>query len=183
MNGASAEILLFLALSPGSKYARNEIKEKTGLNNVPLDGALSELLMFKLIKSEKKLYFINLENNLSGQIFNETKEKIGSLPLKVQFILLDFISAVSKFRGMEKIILFGSYAKLIYSDKSDVDIALVFDNDNSKKNAEKKISIFAEKISRKYKKEIQEHFFIEDDLKHKEDPLIKDILRNGRVLI
>ena len=48
---------------------------------------------------------------------------------------------------------------------------------------DKIISSIARKISIKYKKDIHAHLFLESDLKHKEDKLIKDILRNGRVLV
>jgi len=39
-----------------------------------------------------------------------------------------------------------------------------------------------EKIRKKYKQELQIHFFSEKDMEAK-DPLIKDILRNGKKLI
>jgi len=97
---------------------------------------------------------------------------------------LEFVSSIGKLMGIEKIILFGSYVKLIYSDKSDVDIAIILDNQiKNKEKVEKKISFAAEKISKKYKIDVQEHFFMLKDLKHKEDPLIKDILKNGKEII
>ncbi|MEM4271758.1 MAG: nucleotidyltransferase domain-containing protein [Candidatus Pacearchaeota archaeon] len=183
MNKNSAKLILFLAVSPGSRHSRSEIREKTGLNNVPLDLSLSELLALKIIKMEKRFYYLNLENFIVKQIIDEIKKDIGSLPLKVQFEVLDFVSAVLKTKGIENIILFGSYAKLIYSEKSDIDIAVVFADKQEMEKAEDKISEIAEKIGKKHKKEIQEHLFTKDDLKHKEDPLIKDIVRNGKVLV
>lgn len=182
LNKNIAKVLLFFAISPGSRYSRSEIKEKTELNNVVLDSALSELLAFKMIKIDKKIYSLNLDNEFMNKIINEIKEKMAGLPLKIQFMIIDFINSTLHFRGIEKIILFGSYAKLIYSEKSDIDIAVVFKDNAHKNKYEKKISIISEKLSKKHKREIQEHLFIIDDLKHKEDPLIKDILRNGRVL-
>ena len=38
------KILTLFSVSLGSKFTRNEIKEKTMLNNVPLDNALNILL-------------------------------------------------------------------------------------------------------------------------------------------
>ena len=183
MNKNLASVLLFLAISPGSKYSRKEIKEKTGINNVPLDSALNELLTFEIISLRGKLYSLNLENSLVNQIVNEIKEKIGNLPLKIQFILSDFVNSISKLDKIKGIILFGSYSKLIYSEKSDIDVAIVLNESKSVGKIKKKIGLTADKLSKKYKKEIQEHFFTEKDLTHKEDPLIKDILRNGRILI
>jgi predicted nucleotidyltransferase len=180
INPHSARILLFLLISPGSRYTRKDIQEKTQMNNVPLDFALSELSNFKMILLQNKLYSLNLENDLVKLILQELSE-IKSLPLKIQFVILDFIYQIVKFRGIKRIILFGSYAKLIYSEKSDIDIAIVFDE--PKKEIQSKISKISEKLSKKHKKQIQEHFFTEKDMTHKEDPLIKDILRNGRELI
>ena len=39
------------------------------------------------------------------------------------------------------------------------------------------------KIERKSEKKIELHFFNTEDLKHKEDPLIKDIVKNGKRII
>ena len=180
INQHSAKILLFLAISPGSKYSRKEIREKTQINNVPLDTSLTELLNFKLILFKDRLYSLNLENNIVKQIMEGISE-IKNVPLKIQFIIFEFISEIAKFRGIKKIVLFGSYAKLIYSEKSDIDIAIIIEED--RENIQKKISLIAEKLSKKYKKQIQEHFFTEKDMKHKEDALIRDILRNGRALV
>lgn len=179
----ATKVLLFLAISPGSKYTRKEIKEKTGMNNVPLDQSLNMLSNLKLIEEKERLYSLNLENFFVKSTLNELKERFSNLPLKIQFILLEFISNVLKLKGINRIILFGSYAKLIYSEKSDIDIAIILDERTKEKGlVEKKISIIAEKLSKKHEKSIQVHFFTESDLKHKEDPLIKDILR-GRILV
>jgi predicted nucleotidyltransferase len=184
INKNSAKIILFLAVSPGSRYLRKEIKEKTGIFNLTLDASLRELLTFRIVKEEKRLYSLNLGNPKTDFLLKEIKERFSNLPLKIKFILLDFVYSASRLKGIEKIILFGSYAKLIYSDRSDVDIAIILDNQiKNKEKIEKKISLVAEKISKKYKIEIQEHFFILKDLKHKEDPLIKDIIKNGKEII
>ena len=174
------KILLFLAISPGSRYSRKEIKEKTNMNNLPLDSSLIELTNFKLVNQKNKLYYVNLENQIVKQLLDEIKE-LKTLPLKIQFILLDFISNTLKIRGIESIVLFGSYSKLIYSEKSDIDIAIILRKLD--KTTKKKISNIANKLSKKHKKEIQEHFFTQEDLQSKKDPLIKDILKNGKVLI
>ena len=182
-NKNNARIMLFLALSPGSKYSRKEIKERTKLNNMPLDNSLNILLNLDAINEQKRLYYLNLEN-LFIQLLLKEKTKMSNLPLKIQFLLLDFADYILRLKSIKEIILFGSYAKLIFSEKSDVDIAVILaDKARNKEKIEKKISAFEKKLSKKYKKDIQIHFFNESDLKHKEDPLIKDILKNGRTLL
>jgi len=73
--------------------------------------------------------------------------------------------------------LFGSYAKLTFTPESDIDLAIVSERDL--KFLEKQ----ALKIERKYKIKIRLHFFPKDFKEHKEDPLVKEILRNGIKLI
>lgn len=176
-----ARVLLFLAISPGSNYTREEIKNRIQMNNVPLDESLNRLLALGAIKLNGKTYHLNLDNEFIKNMIYEAKEILGNLPLVVQFEITNFIHGILKMDRIKKGILFGSYSKLIYSEKSDIDIALIMCGD--KKRSEKKIEIFADKISSEYKKRIEIHFFSEKDMKHREDPLIKDILKNGRVLV
>jgi predicted nucleotidyltransferase len=174
-----SKIILLLIISPGSSYSREEIKEKTNMNNVPLDSSLNTLLNLKILNLNKKLYSLNINSSLVQYIIKE-KGKLSNLPLKIQYIIIEFINKVSKLRKISHIILFGSYSKLIFTEKSDVDIAVIFsDKTKEKNNIEKKILEYEESLSKRYKTNIQTHFFMESDLKHKEDPLIKDILRNG----
>jgi len=178
-----ARVMLLLAISSGSKYSRDDLKKKTGMNNIPLDFALNKLMFFKFIKKENKLYYFNLEDPFVKSFISESKTLLN-LPLKIQFILYDAIDILSRFKGIRKIILFGSYSKLIFHENSDIDLAVIIDDkiDDAMK-IEHAIFPFFNKLSKKYKKEIEAHYFNESDLKHKEDPLIKDIVRNGRVLI
>jgi len=91
---------------------------------------------------------------------------------------------VLKMNDIKGVILFGSYAKLVFHVDSDVDLAIVIDNEvESKMEMEWKFSSFVKKLERKYRKDIHLSLFSERDLKHKEDPLIKDVLRNGRKII
>ena len=58
----SFKIVALFALSPGSRFKRKEIKEKTKLNNVPLDKALSRLVSSGIVKKENNLFSINFES-------------------------------------------------------------------------------------------------------------------------
>lgn len=184
INKNSAKIILFFAISPGSNYTRKEIQDKTKINNVPLDISLIELSILKILNINRKFYSLNLDNPSLKLILREIKGKVSNLPLNVQYIVLEAVSTVLKIKEIREIILFGSYSKLIYSEKSDVDLAVIFGGDiKQEDNARKKILNNFDKISKKHGNEIQAHFFLESDLKHKEDPLIRDILKNGRRLL
>lgn len=181
-----SKIISFMAISPGSRFLRKEIKEKTQMNNVPLDSSLNKLITLKLINKNKNLYSLNIQNEIVDKIVNEIKEKIPALPFKIQLILLEFIEELSKLKSIKRAVLFGSYAKIIFSEKSDIDIAIIIEEklkNQYRHNLGKKVNIISNKISKKYKKQIHEHFFTNQDLKHKEDPLIKDILKNGIELL
>ena len=177
------KLILFFLVSPGRRYRRNEIKEFTELNNVILDEVISELINLKIIFKKNNLLKINLENKVVSDIKEEIENKeIVDLPLKIKYILVDVMTKIQKIKELENIILFGSYAKLIYHKNSDVDLALIFRKEVNK-IIEKKINLSFRKISRKYGLKIEIHFFISEDLKNKKDPLVKEIVQNGRKLI
>lgn len=101
-----------------------------------------------------------------------------SLPLKVYFLIADLVSALSKKKGMETY-LFGSYSKLIFTEESDIDIAVL-----STSIDKKAIGKEAEKLEKSYGKKVQMHFFDKKAFySNKKDPLVREILKNGVKLI
>lgn len=178
------KILALFFISPGNKYPRKEIKEKTKMNNIPLDNNLNKLLNLKILKQEKGYLKLNFDYEFKEIIEIARKEFVEfNLPLNVYYIILDIVEKISGLKNIKEVYLFGSYAKLIYRENSDIDIAVVFSNKiKNRKNLEKRIDKTIEKINRKYKKKAEIHFFLEKDMKEK-DPVIKDILRNGKKVI
>ena len=178
------KILALFFISPGNKYLRKEIKEKTKMNNIPLDNILNKLLNLNLLKQEKGYLKLNFDYEFKEIIETARKDFVElNLPLNIYYILLDIIEKISAIKNIKEVYLFGSYAKLIYHENSDIDIAVFFPNKiKNRKNMEKRIDKTIEKINSKYKKKAEMHFFLEKDIKEK-DPVIKDILRNGKKLI
>lgn len=176
------KIISLLSLSPGSRFSRNDIKEKTRLNNVPLDIALKKLLSSKILIKDARLYQANFENDDSKKIIDllsKQYKKLKELPLDVYFLLIDLISSAYTIKGIE-IYLFGSYSKLVYQLGSDVDIAIIASKDFDKNSLIKAKN----KLEKKYNKNIEIHDFDRSSFyKNKSDPLIKDILKNGIKLI
>jgi len=171
------KILSFFSLSPGSKFNRNEIKEKVILNNVPLDNALSFLLNSKILKIERKIYSVNFDNEHSKFIIDliiKEYKYLKNIPFKVYLVIIDIINRLSNQKNLE-LYLFGSYSKLIYKENSDIDLAVL----NGRIS-----NIIINKLEKKYNITIEIHYF--DKIKfynNKKDPLIKDIIRNGMKLI
>ena len=77
--------------------------------------------------------------------------------------------------------LFGSYAKLVFKETSDIDIAIV--SDKVAAGDKKVINGLIQKMESRYGKNIEMHYFGKNFYKNKKDPLVKDILKNGIKLI
>lgn len=174
------KVLTVFSISPGSKFVRKELKEKTFLDNASLDRSLQILSNSEIIKKENRIHFLNFENENSKKIIDiiaSQHKKMKELPLAVYFAICDLITALSANKDI-KIYLFGSYSKLIFKEPSDIDIALIPERIDKKKT-----EIIVKKIEEKYGRKIELHYFGKDFYKNKEDPLIRDILRNGVKLI
>ncbi len=92
------------------------------------------------------------------------------------YLILDIVAALSHFKGIE-VYLFGSYAKLIYTEKSDVDIAIVHLKEFRHKEA---IIKLISKIEKAYDKKVEVHYFEKESFyRNKKDLLVKGILNDG----
>ena len=175
------EVLTVFSISPGSRFLRKELKERTKLNNVNLDNALNILLNTNLIKKEKRFLLLNLESaksiiNLVSEQYRELRE----LPLDVYFSIATLIFYLSKLSGIDAY-LFGSYAKLVFKETSDIDMAIV--SDKVIAADKKEINALIQKINSRYGKKIEIHYFGKNFYKNKNDSLVKEILKNGIKLI
>ena len=172
------KILTYFLISPGSRYKRKEIKEETEMNNAPLDNTLTKLKALKLISENKKLHALNFNIEKNKEIFYilSNEYKYFNIPYKIFNILVETAEKLSKYKSVKSVILFGSYAKLIQTENSDIDLSIIVENMTKKQTDKIKKEIG--KLSRK----IELHFFEEDDMKAG-DPLIKDILKNGKAIL
>lgn len=105
------------------------------------------------------------------------------MPFDVYLLLIDFVDYLSQIKNIE-LYLFGSYSKLVYHEKSDVDMAII-----SPKAIDKSLIYkLIQKLERTYGKKVEIHefersSFYKNKKENKKDPLVKDILRNGIRLI
>lgn len=179
-DGGSFKVLALFALSPGSRFKRGEIKKRTRMHNVPLDNALSKLTGSGVVKSESGFYSLNMESGYQEQlmkIVSSQHKELKNLPLDVYLLLADAVAALSTIRGGIEAWLFGSYSKLIYTEKSDVDMALLVPSEFKYKERVKNI---LRKLEKHYGKKIEAHFFDAPAFyRNKKDPLVKEILKDG----
>lgn len=179
LNRDVAEVLTVFSISPGSRFLRIDLQERTKQNNANLDKALNILLNSGIIKKEKKLLSLDMEKGkeISSLVIKDYKN-LKELPLDVYFSITNLLHSLARIKGIE-VYLFGSYSKLVYNEKSDIDIALITDSLKDRKT----ISKMTGKIESRYGKPIEIHSFGKSFHKNKKDPLVKDILRNGIRLI
>jgi len=180
-NSDVAKILAVFSDSRGYNHLRKELKEFTGIPNVILDKNLAKLINLRILKKEKNHYSVNFENkdiNSILDVFSKNRVKLKQLPYRYYFIIEDITDNLLEVKEIGDVYLFGSYSKLVFNEKSDIDIAIVSD-----KVDKKKVNDIVRKLSKKSGKEIEIHFFTKDFYKNKSDALVKDILKNGVKLI
>ncbi len=173
-------VLTVMSLSMGSRFQREELKKRTRMNNVALDNALLALLNSGIIKKEKKYLLVNFENKHAKQVLDVVLaqyKELKEIPLNAYFSVIDMVLFLSRFKNNE-VYLFGSYAKLIFKDSSDIDLAVI-----SEAIDKKAVSRAMQKAEKRYGKEIEMHYFEKNFYKNKKDPLVLDILKNGTRLI
>jgi len=181
-NSDCYKLLILFSLSPGSRFNRKEIKEKTRLNNVPLDKALRQILASGVAKREKNYYSLNIADKSAKELLEICQyqyQQLRELPLTVFYLLTDLVDSLLFLKG-DEVWLFGSYAKLVYKENSDVDIAVLYSQEIRKENINKIVA----KLEKIYNKKIEIHYFEKTGFyKHKKDLLVKNILRDGVRLI
>lgn len=92
----------------------------------------------------------------------------------------DYISDVrKKYSELEKVYLFGSYAKNSYNDNSDIDLALIYTNlnDEDKFDLQVELMLLASDIDTR----IEPHPFSIKELSES-TPIINEILKYGKII-
>jgi len=173
----AVKILTIFSLSPGSRFNRRILQEKTKINNIVLDKSINRLLNLKIIIKEKNLLYLNFKNKEIRKVLelmSRNYNKLKQLPLVDYFMILDIFEDIIKIKFMGDLYLFGSYSKLTFKKDSDIDFAIISDNVN-KKDINKTI----QKLEKRFKKDIEIHFFTRGFYNNKRDPLVKEIIQNG----
>ncbi|MBS3166319.1 nucleotidyltransferase domain-containing protein [Candidatus Woesearchaeota archaeon] len=176
------KVLSLYGLSPGSRFNRSEIKQRTKLHNVLLDKALALLLSSGMIRKEKRYFSLNFENEYTQpvmELVRKQHKQMRELPLLIYHLITDVVAAISIFKEME-VYLFGSYAKLIYTDKSDIDLAVIHTKKFTKKG---QITKIISKMEKNYNKKIEVHYFEKEGFYRNKDLLVRSIIKDGIRLI
>ncbi len=171
------KILSVFATSPGSNFLRKQIQEFSMINNIVLDKTLRRLINSCVLARDGRFYCLNLSNSCVKDFLKDVSEeyhKLKDLPLGVYSIILELVFGLVEVKNLGDVYLFGSYSKLVYSEDSDIDIAIVSDGVDRKK-----VNVICKKMKSRYGKRVDVHFFGKDFYKNKRDALVKEILKDG----
>ena len=179
---SSWRILGLLLETPRKLVSRKELFEHTKLGNAPLSLGLKRLstagIIIKEKKGKKEFYYLDTVNEnlkLIQELWERERKSLRNLDYEIKVILTEFLRMILDIIDLKKIILFGSHAKGTASVKSDIDLALI-----SKEEIKNEIEVtrIIKVLEKKYKKEIQVHYFTEKSFEGK-SKLIKEIKENG----
>ena len=160
-------VLIVLADAPGQGVTKDEIKKITKLGGNSLFNSINLMLRNKLIlKSKfgkKTFYKLNLNNKYNKSlidIIKLEKEDLNNLSLRLSIILREYVRQMTSIININEIYLFGSAVKNSFREDSDIDIAIITEKELTTKERIE-IEKINEKAKKRFKKEIQPHFFTE----------------------
>ena len=138
------------------KQVKEQSKQKS--NNV-VQIALKEFLNQSIVHTKKTgnvtAYQLNLGNNLTLSYLNLLNELDVSKKRFAKEVLEEIKIKISKYSEFFILIVFGSYAKGKATEQSDLDIAVIVESEETKKE----ITPFLETIKRREIKPIDYHVF------------------------
>ena len=185
------KILLVLAEAPGKSVSRKEIQKLTKLGNKVLTKFIVLLEKFDIIFTNKigktYNYKLNLANPFVEQILNLIeleKRKLNKPDFIILNILRGFVYELTNINlaNLKKVILFGSYAKRTSYKNSDIDVAIILKEKSV--NDELLITAVIDKIQKRFKKEIQPHYYTEKEFENlRRTRLVQEIIKDGILLL
>jgi predicted nucleotidyltransferase len=176
------EILKLIYLKEGIHVREMSRQLKIGIPSVKY--ALEKLISKKLILNKKEArnlkFYLNFKNNLlTSSLYQVEYNRISKLPKLVQDSLFDLIKILDKKPVLA--IIFGSYAKNLYSDESDLDLLFVFNETDDE--VEKKSEI----IGNRYNLNIQPIYLNFNEFNknffNEKDKFMKQVKENKIIMV
>ena len=181
-------VLGVLADAPGQGITKEEIKGITKLGGNSLFNSVNVLLYNNLIlkhKFGKKTYYkLNLNNKYIKYIIELIKSEnadTNKLNPRILIILREYVRQILSLIDCE-IYVFGSVVKSSYREDSDIDVAIITEKEITTKERIE-IEKINEKIEKRFKREIQPHFFTKEEFAKSKTTLVEQIHRDGIKLV
>lgn len=181
---ATWRILLLMAESPGGRITRPEIRRLTCLGNEAITESLDDLIAHGIIiikKNGKTTYGLDLTDDFTKQILvlcEMERKKTNNLPYSYSLVLREYVRMIFSIRSPKRILLFGSVAKRVFRENSDIDVAIVFD-DELPTQARLDMEEIADKLKKRFGKEVQQHIFTLKEFEKSKDKLVSEIKLDG----
>ena len=170
-------IIRLLISYPNKDFSTSDIEKFTGTKGGNLHRAIRKLTIYNIILKNKNLYRIYYANPLIEsliKIFEKEKKYFQNIDQKELNIISDFTNELLKtYTDVKEIILFGSVARGMYSQKSDMDFMII------KENISHKIELQITKLTKKYERKIQFFLHTPKDFKDSKEPMIKEVKKEG----
>lgn len=181
-------ILLVLSEAPGQGITKEEIRKITKLGGNSLFKSINLLTKNNIINYKKfgkrTYYYLNLNNKYSKnivEIINLEKKENNNMDQKILIILRELIRKIIDLIDVENIYVFGSIVKHSYSEKSDIDLALIIGKELSVKE-KVELEKIKEGIEKRFKRKIETHVFKKGEFNYK-NKLAEQVQRDGVMLI
>lgn len=187
-NKTAWKILRLIAESPGRPVSQKEIRNLVRLGFSNLQDSLNKMAYSNIVNIKKQgktaYYYLDLTNDLTQKIMelmNLERKRLNNLQPSKAAILAELErKLLVKIKGIKKVLLFGSVAKRINIEGSDIDICILTE---SKLTAAEKLRV-AKIITQFEKKGVKFQIFdfaekeFEKMLREKA-PLAVEIARDG----
>ena len=174
------KILRFLINNNEQEYCLDDISKSTGMSCGTIYPALSELLETRILTQRKAGRSILYKINKNHTLFKKIKELIETEKNSLLNIAKEFTSNIPK-NNISAIILFGSVARQDFTEKSDIDILIVYNANISKKQIAELVS----NILKTYDVHIIPIFLTQNEIDkriEKFDNFIITVIDEGRLL-
>lgn len=183
------KMMLLFAEAPGKALTGQEIRKHTGLGNKVVYRFLAMLEKFRIVTCNKigKLHFYKLNlaspyTTLVIEMAKAEKKELNNASFEIINIIREFTYGLTNIHleNLSQIILFGSHAKRTAYSESDIDVAVI----THKKSIENEVvaTELADGLKKRFGKEIQAHYFTEQEfeaMKKSKNKLAAEILRDG----
>lgn len=178
---SKVKILRRLVENPKREFCIEDIVKATKLSFGTAHPTLKDMVSSRMIISRKvgrsTLYKVNDRNPL----FPKLKDLFGKEKTMMEDIASEFVTELEK-SGIKAIVLFGSVARGEVTEKSDIDLLLILEDDEKTKQ---KVSDFAKRFLDRYDVEIIPTFLSTEESRRrfkKADKFILNVAAEGKVL-
>jgi len=179
-NGLQLRIISLYISNHDSQFYVREMAKLIGKSHVGLLPHLKELVNKRILKMKKignnKVYSLNFSNSLTKEYLIISEKFKLIIFLNKEFFIKKIYEEFSGLNG--SLILFGSYASVNYSKKSDIDLLFIGKiKDNEKKDLINTCKSYNKKVHLVC---ITSNQFV--NFLKKKEPLINEVIKNHIVL-